>query len=247
MIASSVGRDGVDGNSTNSRRAEKQEGFTLVELSLSMTFLTFIMLFVVFLIIQMVNIYNKSVSLGQMNQAGRQIMTDVSSSTRFAAPNSIVVSDPVSDGRLCIGGTGGSVSYIWNVGESTVNKYADASGIALRLVRVRPPAGQKYDYYCQKSNTGTYQAPNLRTGSNLATVIVGPNVLVQEFAPTKNGSVLNIRVALSTKANPPQIPKDQDGNPQRNTDGSLNMQCGDNNFCAFITYDFNTYQRGKGE
>lgn len=51
----------------------KSRGFTIIELMLSMTFLAMLMLVIALTTIQISNIYNKGVTLREVNQAGRSV------------------------------------------------------------------------------------------------------------------------------------------------------------------------------
>ncbi len=194
---------------------ERESGFTLIELSLAMTFLAFIVLFVVTMIMQMINVYNKSIALSQMNQTGRQIMSDLNNGARFSS--SIVN----NSGRMCVGGT----TYIWNIGTATTNKFTDAGAPALRLVRVRDVTG----LYCSSPS----KMPTLNDANT--TVIVGQNILVQAFDITSSSDskLLRANVVLSTGgANAPE------------GSVAAGLTCRNNDFCAFATYNFVIYQRG---
>ena len=205
---------------------KRAKGFTLVELSLAITFLAFIVLFIVIVIMQMINIYNKSVSLSQMNQAGRQIMSDLNGGARFSAAKPVRLTQ-TNGGRLCLGGT----SYIWNIGDPTVpaNTFSGTNPPKLRLVRVKDSTGQ----YCADSS----RQPSLNSSD--VTVLVGANVLVQDFKISLNGStggivnLVSVGLVLSTA-----------GNGAPSTTG-VNAKCGvGNNFCAVARYNFIIYQRG---
>ena len=216
------------------RIRESEGGFTLLELSLAMTFLAFIMLFVITMIMQMINIYNKSVSLSQMNQAGRQIMSDLTGSARFTAdPKSV---SQTNAGRLCVGGA----SYIWNnavvpssggnrSAVATTNSYSDSAGTALSLIRVNDPSGS----YCVTPT----QMPALN--SNTTSVIVGSNVLVQYMGvdTTTVPKMIKVTVILSTAGSNAPSGDASGGDVSK-------LKCDNNNFCAFATYNFVIYQRG---
>jgi len=235
---------------TNKR--DSQAGFTLIELSLALTFLAFIMLFIITIIMQMINIYNKSVSLSQINQTGRQIMSDLNNGARFAAPLTAgnyvpiqVVNGQAVGGRLCSGGT----SYIWNTGNlvsgtadtSVANIFSSESftsgqryKTALRLVRVdNDPSGT---YCVNTSATGTpqYKMPSRSDANTIA--IVGTGIAVQNFSVIQNGQLLQVNVILSTAGN--NVPSGTV------TATSNTLKCMTNSFCAFATYNFVIYQRG---
>ena len=212
-----------------------EKGFTLIELSLAMAFLAFIMLFIVAMIVQMINIYNKSISLSQMNQASRQIMSDLNSGARFTSAAASVVQS--GGGRLCAGG----VSYIWNIGlratDVQTNYFVTSVGgttrdtnTALRLVRID---NDSQAIYCINPS----RMPVLDDANTI--VLVGANVLVQNFAidfggNNGNNGLMRLDLVLSTSGN--NAPS-----------GSLasGFTCGNNNFCAFSSYKMIIYQGGS--
>lgn len=61
-----------------SRKHHKQEqGFTLVELSLSMAFIAMLLLGIALLTIQISAIYNKGLTMRSVNESGRLIAKDM--------------------------------------------------------------------------------------------------------------------------------------------------------------------------
>ena len=218
------------------RTNQDQSGFTLVELSLAMTFLAFIMLFVIVVIMQMINIYNKSISLSQINQAGRQLMSDLNGGARFASPSSKSVWPTTGvPNRMCIGG----VSYVWNLADQTTHKPTMANqfgdGKSLSLIRVKDDNG---------SLCGGATLPASTDGK--VAIIVGSNVLVQSLTVGQGGTgngLLRVDVTLSTAGgNAPQL-KDS-GKPASASNLTCFYNNSSNNFCAFSEYNFVIYQRG---
>lgn len=123
----------------------KSRGFTLVELSLAMTFLSMLLLAIAMLIIQLVHIYDRGVTLRAVNQAGQMLVSDIRTSLNQANPDEVRFKslDGGKAGRLCTG----SVTYAWNQGNNLVsgkNKYDGTNDHNIRFVRVVDPTGQ----YC---------------------------------------------------------------------------------------------------
>lgn len=143
-------------------RAVKQKGFTLIELMLAMGFVAALLIAIAMTVIQISNIYNRGLTLKEVNQAGRSIASElqrsISASTPFSVDpnvgshylfekvlvNTRYVGQPWG-GRLCVG----QYSYIWNYGKdikanpvislsSNLNVYRDASATPkpIRLVKV---------------------------------------------------------------------------------------------------------------
>lgn len=109
--------------------ADKQHGFTLIELMLAMGFVSALLIAVAMTVIQIANIYNRGLTLKEVNQAGRSISSELQRSISASAPFTVdfgvgslyqyqdVESYYVQQawgGRLCLG----QYSYIWNYGKS---------------------------------------------------------------------------------------------------------------------------------
>lgn len=133
---------------------KKQNGFTLVELSLAMTFISFLLMGIAMTVIQVAAIYNQGTTAKDVNQLSREINVDIDRNISAAGSLNLLtdyVNSPASataatadGGRLCLG----SYSYVWNYakaleGNTTgVAKYT-GNGDVIRLVRVSDP-GRAY-------------------------------------------------------------------------------------------------------
>lgn len=102
-------------------------GFTLIELMLAMTFISVLLVAIAMTTIQISNIYNKGITLREVNQVGRslsdELQRSIASSTPFdvtpkvdgsqaTATSKYVMRD--GGGRLCLG----SYTYAWNYGKA---------------------------------------------------------------------------------------------------------------------------------
>lgn len=216
------------------KRSSPERGFTLLELSLAMTFLSFIVLFLVMVIMQMTNMYNKAISLAQMDAASRQIMTDLNDNVRFSATKFTTgsnisyqtssggsASTPQTNGglRVCFGG----VSYIINLSNGSSPSSANGSGFSVERV-----GGDFNNHICT--------APAPTPPANKTQIVLGSGVLVQKFSVSTVGSAGNlvkISMQLSTSgANAPA------------TSGDLAGKCGTNSFCAFSDVSYTIFLRG---
>jgi type II secretory pathway pseudopilin PulG len=112
-------------------------GFTIIELLMSMSFLAFMLLFVITASTQVLRTYNKGLTIKDINQSSRtiidQLARDVSSSTQ---PK--IYKDALS-GRLCTDGA----TYVWNTIQAPTpnpNKYkAPNANTGLHFIRTTDP------------------------------------------------------------------------------------------------------------
>lgn len=128
----------------------KKEGFTLVELMLAMTFIAMLLVAIALTTIQISRIYNKGLTLREVNQAGRVLSDEMQRTIATSAPFDIDQGSPNSKyivrpggGRLCVG----QHTYAWNYGSALVggngaptifNEYQ--GGEPVRFVKVSDPA-----------------------------------------------------------------------------------------------------------
>lgn len=129
--------------------AAKQNGFTLIELVLAMAFISMLLLAIALTIIQIGTIYNRGMTLKEVNQTSRSISDDLTrsltSSEAFTLSSKYITSS--TGGRLCLG----QYSYLWNYAKSYQDtnrvKYQDtvteAAEGPIRFVKV-PDASSKY-------------------------------------------------------------------------------------------------------
>lgn len=131
-------------------------GFTLIELMLAMTFISILLVSIAMTTVQIGNIYNKGVTLREVNQAGRAISNEFQRSITSAQPFDVTPKvddsadtagsryvDHQGGGRLCLG----QYSYAWNYGTALAggtgapmifNRYEDDQ--AVRFVKVSDPS-----------------------------------------------------------------------------------------------------------
>ena len=128
----------------------KNQGFTLIELMLAMTFVSFLLLAIAMTVIQVGNIYSRGMMLKDVNQTARDISADfirsmggsgyINPSTDF---KQVTSSGLKVGGRVCLG----TVSYVWNYGEARQRNHADlvkdSHGNAVGLVKIVDPT-KKY-------------------------------------------------------------------------------------------------------
>jgi len=174
------------------RHTKKQSGFTLIELLIALAFVAFIIMFAVTTVIQIMQTYNKGLSVKQISQAGRTTLEDISRYLQTADPGAVNVS-ALANGRVCLGG----VSYVWNLynaSGSSINKYTDNSPIT--FTRVNDSASAM----CNNGG-GSYPA----VPKTQATDILAANIWVIGVtitAPSVGNPLVDITVKLAVANDP---------------------------------------------
>lgn len=136
-------------------KVKRTGGFTIIELMLAMTFVSVLLLAIALTIVQIGTIYNKGITLKEVNQAGRAISDDlqrtIGSSSTFALSRSVVTTP--AGGRICTG----QFSYIWNTADAltqnnpNVVRFTGTSNPPqIRLLKVPDSSG----LYCQLNSGG---------------------------------------------------------------------------------------------
>jgi type II secretory pathway pseudopilin PulG len=135
---------------------KRQTGFTLIELMLAMTFIAILLIAIAMTTIQISNIYNKGITLREVNQAGRALSDEFQRGVAGTAPFDVTPklndANPTTlrskyvqrdgGGRLCLG----SYTYVWNNGAALsgekviVNEYTD--GQPVRFAKVQDAGGE---------------------------------------------------------------------------------------------------------
>lgn len=124
-------------------------GFTIIELMLSMMFIATLMLAIAVTTLQISTIYNKGITLREVDQAGRSVSASLQRSIATTAPFDVTPSTAAPStsqyvkrtdgGRLCLGG----YSYAWTYGRfissPSLNKYT--SGGAVRFAKIPDTGG----------------------------------------------------------------------------------------------------------
>jgi prepilin-type N-terminal cleavage/methylation domain-containing protein len=136
-------------NHVHNTTEQRQQGFTLIELMLAMTFISMLLLAIALTTIQIMHIYDKGLTLKSVNQAGRDISSSLQRDIAASAPFN--VNDPrdtahylptTNGGRLCLG----QYSYVWNYGSAiSANRPADlikyeGDNAPVRIARVLDPS-----------------------------------------------------------------------------------------------------------
>ncbi len=243
------------------RSSDKQNGFTLIEVSTALIFVGFIIFILAATTVNIVRSYNKGIWLAQINQAGQQMNSDIGDKARYSPAATV---DTVNR-RMCING----VSYLWNTQKDIDNSnggdnvYSDKTPI--RLARIDDPSGD----YCNN----TSKQPELPSADSNVHILLGRGATIQEFKveEQKAGApLLTISVVVSTEgANRPiKAYTDPTGIVHIDADQSnsnSSWQCGEwidnndngivestdtftpakNQYCSFAKYTFTVYERSR--
>jgi type II secretory pathway pseudopilin PulG len=132
-------------------RADKQAGFTIIELLLAMAFIAVLLLAIAMTVLQIGSTYNRGLTMKALNQASRSINDELARGVASARSFSIdadahrYVNNAAYGGRLCLG----TYSYIWNYGKARVNNHPDLNtfrndSTQISFVKVSDPSAS----YC---------------------------------------------------------------------------------------------------
>lgn len=148
----------------------KNSGFTLIELTLAMAFISMLLLAIALSIIQVGTIYNRGMMLKEVNMTSREITDDLTRSIRTNGEINLstdyvqIVGGGIPiGGRLCLG----TVSYAWNYGEA-IQRVANGESFDItkkewdnkpvHIAKIDDPLKE----YCHKDPvSGALSKPNL--------------------------------------------------------------------------------------
>lgn len=239
------------------RKHNTEKGFTLIELMLAMAFVSVLLLFIALTVLQIANIYNKGLTIKNVNQAGLTITSDIRQTISGGQPFDPTVTtglclqssnggcpttnlQDVVGGRLCTG----TYSYIWNYGKALanpVNKY-DSGTDKILFARVRDSGGQ----YCADSTKKIDEsdATELLSGVDGDLAIQSFDIQRVVNDPTVGQALYHIVMEISTN--------NQDALQQSPTINTIDTTCrppSDSasliNYCAVNQFDF-TAEAGGG-
>jgi len=131
----------------------KRNGFTMIELSIGLVFISILLVAISTTIINVGNSYNRGITLKSISQSGRALIADLQFEIGSVKPFNPIVQG--TDYKSINGGTGGRLclgtySYIWNyaipIEANTLGKntYTDDVSTAIRLVKIADTS----QYYC---------------------------------------------------------------------------------------------------
>lgn len=126
-----------------------KRGFTMVELMVSMVFISVLLLAIAMLILQITSVYNKGLTMREANQAGQFIASELQRALNQTYTEEVFYEDmPANSGaRLCAGTT----IYAWNYAEHLSSGTNRVGGSAdVRFVKFNGSP----DDYCVEGDDG---------------------------------------------------------------------------------------------
>lgn len=240
-------------------RVDKQQGFTIVELLLAMTFVSILLLSIALVVIQISNIYNKGLTLRAVDQSGRTVSADIQRVLGQTQPlanlagafviqrgDAASASDSPLGGRFCTG----EFTYIWNYGVALdennyrpINTYVTNPNDPekeLRFVRIR----DSDSYYCT-NNDGLPQVS--REGAVELLAEGDRNLVVHDFSveqitydPLLSQALYRVKMQLGTNDQTALTTADMSCKPP-------SEESAFQEFCAVNVFEFTAQVGNKGE
>lgn len=219
---------------------DNKKGFTLIELTLAMGFVSALLIAIVLTVIQIGNIYNKGITMKEVNQSGRTLSDELQRSIAGSSPFDLNKKfiDEDWGGRLCVG----KYSYVWNYGESissddaSLYKYLGAAADAepLRFVKIQDKTGS----YCVKDPTNGYpdvpvDATELLSGGDRNLVLHSLKVTSDVDDPLTQQQLYFISFSLGTMEKDLLTADNESCKPPDSTDSSKR----DFSYCAVNRFD----------
>jgi prepilin-type N-terminal cleavage/methylation domain-containing protein len=214
-----------------------RQGFTMIELLFAMSFVSVLLILILTATIQIGRIYNKGISLKQVNQSGLSIGNDLRTTMRAA--NAPIDTDALGQGRLCLG----SYSYVWNTGDILGNKYDGDPNTRIGLVKVNDPAramcgtGGNYPQVPKDKAKEllVVEGNGENEGGSSGVSLRVRNLSVDRVATVGLGYAYTVSYTLST-----------DDNNLITADSTSCKGGKDDEFCALNKFTFTTYARQGG-
>jgi len=206
----------------------------MVELMLAMAFISVLLIVISMTVIQISHIYNKGITLREVNQTGRAISEDLTRTISGSAPfdigsgpdSQLVTRDGGAAGRLCVG----RVTYAWNTGSNTSN------GSDVRFVKINDPGGS----LCRQSPWTDIQVGEAFGSTDL--LRAGDRDLVMHYFsvaktaddPANSQALYALRFVIGTKESEFLNTNNTACRPPSETDSYAQSHCAVNRFEVLI-------------
>lgn len=237
----------------------RTQGFTIIELMLSMAFVSILMVAIAMTVIQLSTIYNKGTTLKAVDQAGRTISQDMQFTLASSEPldigedgsgglnykRQVQVGGELSNpdgGRLCTG----TYSYIWNTGhglDSPINVYETGTE-QIRMVKVRDVGA----LYCSDvaRPIKVEDATELLSAGDRELAIQSLKIIPVATDPVVQQALYSVELELGTN--------DQGSLDQAATVTTIDTSCkppsdaaSARDFCAVSKFEFTVRAGNRGE
>ena len=152
-----------------------KRGFTMVELMVSMVFISVLLLAIAMLILQITSIYNKGLTMREANQTGQFITSELQRALNQTYTEEVFYEDmPGGSGaRLCAGTT----IYAWNYADHLDNGTNRIGGSAdVRFVKFNGSP----DDYCVEGDDG-WSSPNIPSDATELLAEGNSNIALHSF------------------------------------------------------------------
>jgi prepilin-type N-terminal cleavage/methylation domain-containing protein len=229
------------------RPNKPQAGFTIVELSLSMTLLGVLLFILVVSAMNFVNIYDKGITLKRVNQSGANIGEELQANLRASSE----VTVRRSPGGTATGVCTGSYSFVWSVygsGSGLTNNtatiplsYSDGSPVS--FAQVKDPSKD----LCKPGSTvKPYKGTNLAQPYQ-STELLGDGLVIRDPSTATNQGGLDVILSPDNKLTTVIYTISTNGGDDIISDSSNRASCQGGNsssFCALNTFVITAYSEG---
>jgi len=221
---------------------DKVRGFTLIELMLSMTFISVLLVAIAMTTIQISTIYTKGITLREVDQAGRNVSDELQRNIATAVPFDVtpkIDNSPATaqskfvvrpgGGRLCLG----AYSYLWNYGSALsgsgpqiFNKYDDGSTVI--FAKVSDPSGS----LCADPTISPKRSDSsdLLTGGDRDLVMHSFNIVRTSYDLTTSQAIYAITMLIGTNDTQQLTTNDASCKPP-------SAEVGDEAYCSVNEFD----------
>ncbi|MDO8335641.1 MAG: prepilin-type N-terminal cleavage/methylation domain-containing protein [Candidatus Saccharibacteria bacterium] len=212
---------------------QNQRGFTIIELSISMTMLSVLLLIILFSIINITSVYNRGLTLKRVNQSGRTIAASLQSDLRSSVPSNLAFrnKEKLAGNDVLTGICTGKNSYLWNVwgegGANTNFKFYNSSEL-ITMVKINDPGAE----YCKEP----YKLPEKKN----VKVLLDDGLAIREPVERKLGyanKLIEFTFTISTPDDGNEIIYDASG--RGSCAGGKEAE-----FCALNTFIVTSYAKG---
>ncbi len=228
------------------KQVRQQDGFTLTELSLSMTMLAIMLIILLLSILAITSTYNKGLTLKRVNQSGRTVGEDIQKNLRTFKGSGLQIVTKTAGSisvvtRLCNGET----SYIWSVygkDGNAIEKFSNNETIT--FVKVEDSGAGM----CL-TPSGTPTPPLPDPDKAVASSLLDDGLVIREpsnIVISTDGSLVNFQYTIATRDSTLGDEVIGDDNIEYDVTGQSPVCNGgkEGEFCALNTFIVTSYVKG---